>query len=104
VRAKDVVRALIGEQLIRDLWLKRHPNVHFHFTPTGASWLNQVEVWFSILSRDALKRASFTSPQQVRDAISRFVEVHNENAAPFEWRKASVGPKSLKKRYSDLCK
>jgi len=88
----------------RDLWLKRHPNVHFHFTPTGASWLNQVEVWFSILSRSALKRASFTSPQQVRDAITRFVEVHNENAAPFEWRKSSVGPKNLKKRYSDLCK
>jgi transposase len=88
----------------RDLWLKRHPNVHFHFTPTGASWLNQVEVWFSILSRGALRRASFTSPQQVRDAITRFVEVHNENAAPFEWRKTSVGPKNLKKRYSDLCK
>jgi transposase len=88
----------------RDLWLKRHPNVHFHFTPTGASWLNQVEVWFSILSRGALKRASFTSAQQVRDAITQFVEVHNENAAPFEWRKASVGPKGLKKRYSDLYK
>jgi transposase len=87
----------------RDLWLKRHPNVHFHFTPTGASWLNQVEVWFSILSRNTLKRGSFTSPQQVRDAISRFVEVHNANAAPFEWRKASVGPKALKKRYADLC-
>jgi transposase len=88
----------------RDLWLKRHPNVHLHFTPTGASWLNQVEVWFSILSRNALKGASFTSPQQVRDAITRFVEVHNENAAPFEWRKTSVGPKNLKKRYSDLYK
>lgn len=88
----------------RDRWLSRHPNVQFHFTPTGASWLNQVEVWFSILSRAALKGASFTSPQQVRDAITRFIAVHNENAAPFEWRKKSVGPKSLKKRYSDLCK
>ena len=88
----------------RDVWLRRHPNVHFHFTPTGASWLNQVEVWFSILSRAALKGASFTSPQQVRDAITRFIAVHNEDAAPFEWRKKSVGPKGLKKRYSDLCK
>jgi transposase len=87
----------------RDLWLKRHPNVHFHFTPKGASWLNQVEVWFSILSRSALRGASFTSPQEVRDAITRFVSVHNQNAAPFQWRKASVGPKNLKKRYSDLC-
>lgn len=88
----------------RDLWLKRHPNVHFHFTPTGASWLNQVEVWFSIMSRAALKGASFISPQQVRDAIDNFIAVHNENAAPFQWRKKSVGPKGLKKRYSDLCK
>jgi len=88
----------------RDLWLRRHRNVHFHFTPTGASWLNQVEVWFSILSRAALRGASFISPQQVRDAITKFIAVHNENAAPFEWRKKSVGPKGLKKRYSDLCK
>jgi DDE superfamily endonuclease len=48
-----------------DLWLKHHPNVHFHLTPTGASWPNLVEVWFTILSRAALKGASFTSPQQV---------------------------------------
>ncbi|MBW2073047.1 MAG: IS630 family transposase, partial [Deltaproteobacteria bacterium] len=57
----------------RDRWLARHKNVHFHYTPTYASWLNQVEVWFSILSRRALKGASFTSPQQVRNAIDRFV-------------------------------
>ena len=46
-----------------DLWLARHPNVHFHFTPTHASWLNQVECWFSILSRQALKHSSFRSPR-----------------------------------------
>ncbi len=46
----------------RDRWLKRHPNVHFHYTPTRASWLNQVEIWFSILSRRALRGASFTNP------------------------------------------
>lgn len=44
-----------------DAWLARHPNVHFHFTPTHASWLNQVEVWFSILSRQALDHSSFDS-------------------------------------------
>jgi len=43
----------------RDLWLARHPQVHFHFTPTHASWLNQVEVWFSVLTRSAL-RTRFT--------------------------------------------
>lgn len=51
----------------RDLWLARHPNVHFHFAPTHASWMNQVEIWFSILRRSALHGASFTSPRQVRN-------------------------------------
>ena len=45
-----------------DRWLARHLNVHFHFTPTHASWLNQVEIWFSILSSKALAVTSFTSP------------------------------------------
>ena len=42
----------------RDLWLARHPNVHFHYTPTHASWLNQIELWFSILSGKSLNGAS----------------------------------------------
>ena len=86
-----------------DRWLSRHKNVHFHYTPTHASWLNQIEIWFSILSRRALKRVSFTSPQEVREAIDRFVEIHNKNAAPFAWRKRTVFPKSLKNTYADLC-
>jgi transposase len=48
----------------RDHWLKAHPHVHLHFTPTYSSWLNQVECWFSILSRAALRSASFTSARQ----------------------------------------
>jgi transposase len=87
-----------------DVWLKRHPNVHFHFIPTYSSWLNQVECWFSILSRQALRGASFTSPQQLRRAIDQFVEAYNQNAAPFEWKKAVVFPSSPKQKYSDLCK
>jgi Integrase core domain. len=47
-------------------WLKAHPNVQFHFTPTSASWLNQVEVWFSILQGQSLSGASFTSLKQLR--------------------------------------
>jgi transposase len=87
-----------------DRWLKRHPEVHFHFTPTYSSWLNQVEVWFSILSRQALRGASFTSPVQLRQAIDDFVAVYNETAAPFEWRKAVVFPSALKAKYSNLRK
>ena len=85
-----------------DRWLARHDNVHFHFTPTYASWLNQIECWFSILSRRALKGASFTSPRQVRDAIDAFIDVHNDNAAPFDWRKQRVYQGQLKRRYADL--
>jgi len=87
-----------------DRWLARHPNVHFHFTPTHASWLNQVEIWFSILWRRALRGASFTSPPQVRDAIDRFICAYNPDAAPFEWRKGCVWPSSLKRHYADLCR
>jgi len=87
-----------------DRWLTRHPQVRFHFTPTYSSWLNQVQVWFSILSRQALRGASFTSPAQLRQAIDDFVQVYNQKAAPFEWKKAVVFPSAPKPKYSDLCK
>lgn len=87
-----------------DRWLKRHPNVHLHFIPTYSSWLNQVECWFSILSRQALRGASFTSPRQLRKAIDDFVAAYNQQAAPFEWKKAFVLPAQPVKKYSDLCK
>lgn len=87
-----------------DRWQQRHPNVHLHYTPTYSSWLNQVECWFSILSRQALRGASFTSPAQVRAAIDRFVAAYNEKAAPFEWKKTVVRPSAPKRNYSDLHK
>ena len=87
-----------------DRWLSRHKNIHFHYTPTHASWLNQIETWFSILSRHALRGASFTSTKELRAAIDRFIEVYNPTAAPFEWRKRNVRNVSLKKCYSDLYK
>src|ERR687898_1305013 len=84
----------------RDQWLNRHKNVHFHFTPTHASWLNQVEIWFSILSRGALKGASFTAVRQLRTAIDAFIQAYNASATPFQWRKARV---RLARRITDLC-
>jgi len=87
-----------------DRWLARHKKVHFHFTPTHASWLNQVECWFSILTGAALRGASFTSPRDVRTAIDQFVYSYNREAAPFEWKKKTVHTVSPKKHYSDLCK
>jgi transposase len=85
-----------------DRWLARHRNVQFHFTPTHASWLNQVEVWFSILSQQALAGSSFTSPKQVRDRIDAFIAAHNRVAHPFEWTKQMVFAKHPRSKYADL--
>ena len=85
-----------------DRWLASHPLVHFHYTPTHASWLNQVEVWFSILTRAVLRNLSATNPRQVCKAIDRFTDATNDNPTPFEWTKTVVNPSSLKQRYSDL--
>jgi len=79
-----------------DEWLARHPNVHFHFTPTSASWLNQVEIWFGIFSRKALRGASFASPQELRQRIEEFIARYNPNAQPFKWRKREVRGAQLK--------
>jgi transposase len=86
----------------RDTWLARHKNVHFHFTPTHASWLNQVEIWFSILARSTLNGASFTSVRQLRQAIDAFIEAYNPTATPFHWQRAKIHPKGLAERISDL--
>ena len=87
-----------------DLWLARHPNVHFHFTPTHASWLNQVECWFSILSRQALKHSSFRSPRAVRDRIDAFIQTYNTRARPFHWRASQVHPSAPKRSIANLSK
>ena len=71
-------------------WLKEHPKVQFHFTPTSASWLNQVEVWFSILQGQSLSGASFTSLKQLQEHIDAFIGAYNEKAEPFVWTKKKV--------------
>jgi len=86
-----------------DRWLAKHPTVHFHYTPTHASWLNQVEVWFSILWRQALKGLSVTSFRNLRKAIDEFIAAYSQTAHPFEWTKTVVHPGQLKTKYADLC-
>lgn len=71
-------------------WLQSHPNVSLHFTPTSASWLNQVEIWFSILASKSLRGASFTSVAQLRQHIDDFITTYNANSAPFAWTKRKV--------------
>jgi DDE superfamily endonuclease len=84
-----------------DRWLKRHPNVTFHFTPTRASRLNQVEIWFSILQEQSLCDESFTSVKQLREHIDAFVYAYNADAKPFVWSKSEVHQKRLKARFAD---
>ena len=57
----------------RELWLARHPRVHFHYTPTHTSWLNQIEIWFSILAAQSLSGASFQSVDQLKAHIDAFI-------------------------------
>ena len=84
-----------------DRWLKRHPDVHFHFTPTKASWLNQVEIWFSILAGQALSGASFGSVADLKAHIEAFIGNYNETARPFVWQKSQVHQKRLRPRFAD---
>src|SRR5215210_1722608 len=70
-------------------WALRHPRVHFHFTPTYASWLNLVERFFGWLTQKALKRGSHTSIPQLREAILAYVATHNEHGKPFRWMKTA---------------
>ena len=66
-------------------WLARRPRYHVHYTPTYASWLNQVERWFGIITQQAIRRGSFTSVAQLRKNIDAFVENYNRNRRPFAW-------------------
>ena len=87
-----------------EIWLAAHPNVSFHFTPTSASWLNQVEVWFGILSRKALRGASFHDLDQLRRAIEDFVAAYGPEAKPFVWRKREVKGSQLRNTIVNLRK
>ena len=66
-------------------WLAKRPRYHLHFTPTSASWLNQVERWFGLISQRAIKRGSFDSVAELVKTIEAFIANHNASASPFIW-------------------
>jgi transposase len=87
-----------------DDWLVKYEGrVQFHFTPTSASWLNQIEIWFGILTRKALRGANFASKDQLRSAIEAFVAKSNEHPKPFHWRKREVKGSQLRNTIINLC-
>jgi transposase len=68
-------------------WLARNPRVTLHFTPTGCSWINLVECFFSVITRQAIRRGSFTSVKELVTAIGAFIDSWNEHPVAFAWTK-----------------
>jgi transposase len=66
-------------------WLKRHPRFHMHFTPTSASWLNQVERFFGLITEDRIRRGVFRSVAELEIAIQEYLDNHNADPKPFVW-------------------
>jgi putative transposase len=66
-------------------WLAKRPRYHLHFTPTYASWINQVERWFGIISERAIRRGSFRNVRELIHRIEQFIEHYNQDARPFKW-------------------
>jgi len=66
-------------------WLTARARYHVHYTPTYSSWLNQVEIWFNLITQRAIRRGTFRSVKQLIEKIERFVRQHNQNARPFAW-------------------
>ena len=70
-------------------WLEANPRISVHFTPTHASWMNLVEVWFGIVERQAIRRGTFTSVKDLNAKIRTFIDGWNERSHPFVWTKTA---------------
>jgi transposase len=89
-------------------WLARPKNkrITLHFTPTGCSWMNLVEVFFSIITRKAIRRGSFTSVHELTTAIKTFIASYNTDCQPFVWTKPAdvIITKATSKRRTTFVK
>jgi hypothetical protein len=66
-------------------WLEKNPHVPFHFTPVGSSWLNQVEIWFGVITRQAIRRGTFTSVRTLIRQITDYINTWNADPKSFSW-------------------
>jgi DDE superfamily endonuclease len=84
-------------------WIAKHPRITLHFTPTSCSWLNMVEIFFGIITRQAIRRGSFVSVDDLEDAIRAFIDAYNDRAKPFIWTKTAdkLITKITRKQISD---
>jgi transposase len=70
-------------------WFARHPRFHVHFTPTSASWLNQVERWFATLTQRCVRRGTHRSTRELEQALHQYIELNNADPKPFSWSKTA---------------
>ena len=70
-------------------WFARRPRFHVHFTPTSASWINQVERWFATITQNYIRRGTHRSTRQLENAIRDYIKANNENPKPFVWTKSA---------------
>ncbi len=86
-----------------EAWFEQHPRFTRHFTPTSASWMNQVETWFGILTSQAVRRGSFSSVDVLIKAIHRFIRAWNDGSEPFLWLKSAdqILAKAIRQDNSD---
>jgi len=82
-------------------WLVRHPRYHVHYTPTYASWLNQVEIWFNLITQKAIRRGTFSSVKELIAMIERYVQQYNKHPKPFSW---TATADSILAKIERLCK
>jgi transposase len=84
-------------------WLAKHPRITLHFTPTSGSWLNLAEVFFSIITRQAIRRGSFDSVKDLVAAIRAFIDAYNDRCQPFVWTKTAdeILPRATRQATSD---
>jgi transposase len=102
-RRLEVILDNLSTHKKNEEWLAHHPLVTFHYTPTRASWLNQVECWFSILQGQSLTGASFKSVEELKAHIDAYIAEHNNTAEPFVWTKSKVHQRRVKgRRLSEL--
>ena len=80
-------------------WFARRPRFHVHFTPTSASWINQVERWFSTLTQNCIRRGTHRSTRQLQQAIKQYLDLHNADPKPFVWTKSADDILSSIKRF-----
>ena len=82
-------------------WRAQRPRYHVHFTPTYSSWLNQVEIWFNIITQKAIRRGYFRSVKELIERIQTFTDHYNQTSKPFVW---TATEESILRKIERLCK